>query len=481
MAAVKKLQTGLLATVRKIPDRATRDILYGEAMCELDNILNSVKKVEKPAEAEVGSSEAEVEVLPGEKTKEEETETDKVEVKDDKTITKTKDGKGVKGVKKEKQRLIKQRSISTYFQGNYSVKLESLVIQFYSVLAAAPKVEPVASGPDTDTEHYEEWSEEQIHHVGPETDIVRRDLKASQADMFEESVDQTISFGGDGNGRLPDHKPEKERIKPIFFTPPTQVRHLSSTMVSEEGKLMSESQLYGSVTPASSTLVQEEAATTIKDCSSSHNHHQHLHAAPAGSCYGPALMPAHFHISAAALFPTSSCAGNIQQLTPCGAQALPVCTGQSQEKPKPKPRGKGPGPLGSYLPWQKLCRKPAKRIGSGPRSSRDSRVEDNIKRTGLGGFRSKKVPKQEKKAEDETYEEKVVRKFGLVKPWERVELAGVNAPSSSEDEDLGHRREPKFTRSLLDLSPGYVKDDDDEEEEVTEQDSAEQDVKRRKF
>ena len=108
-------------------------------------------------------------------------------------------------------------------------------------------------------------------------------------------------------------------------------------------------------------------------------------------------------------------------------------------------------------------------------------MEDNIKRSGLGGFRSKKVPKQERKAGDETYEEKVVRKFGLVKPWERVELAGVNAPSSSEDEDLGHRREPKFTRSLLDLSPGHVKDDDDEEEEVTEQDSAEQDVKRRKF
>ena len=92
-----------------------------------------------------------------------------------------------------------------------------------------------------------------------------------------------------------------------------------------------------------------------------------------------------------------------------------------------------------------------------------------------------RVPRQEKKAGDETYEEKVVRKFGLVKPWERVELAGVNAPSSSEDEDLGHRREPKFTRSLLDLSPGHVKDDDDEEEEATEQDSAEQDVKRRKF
>ena len=467
--------------MRQIPDRATRDILYGEAMSELDIILNSAKKVEKSAEEEVGTSEAEMKVLPGVKTKEEESETTKAEVKADKTFTKTKEVKVTKVVKKEKQKLNNQRSISTYFQGNYSVKLESLNIQFYSVLAAAPKLEPVAGGQDTDTEHYEEWSEEQIHHVGPEPDFVSRDLKASQADMFEESVDRTISFGGDGNGRLPGHKPVKEMIKPIFFTPPTQVRHLSSTMVSEEGKLMSESQLYGSVTPASSTLVQEEAATTIKDCSSSHNHHQHLHAAPASSCYGPALMPAHIHISAAALFPTSSCAGSIQQLAPCGVQALPVCSGPSQEKPKPKPRGKGPGPLGSYLPWQKLCRKPAKRIGSAPRSSRDSRVEDDIKRTGLGGFRSRKVPRQEKKAGDETYEEKVVRKFGLVKPWERVELAGVNAPSSSEDEDLGHRREPKFTRSLLDLSPGHVKDDDDEEEEVTKQDSAEQDVKRRKF
>ena len=42
--AMRKLQTGLLATVRKIEDPAVKNILYGEACRELDDILKSESK-----------------------------------------------------------------------------------------------------------------------------------------------------------------------------------------------------------------------------------------------------------------------------------------------------------------------------------------------------------------------------------------------------------------------------------------------------
>ena len=42
--AMRKLQTGLLATVRKIEDPAVQNILFGEACRELDDILKSNSK-----------------------------------------------------------------------------------------------------------------------------------------------------------------------------------------------------------------------------------------------------------------------------------------------------------------------------------------------------------------------------------------------------------------------------------------------------
>ena len=43
---MKRLQTGLLATVRKLKDPAVKNILFGEACWELDNILKSNSKTD---------------------------------------------------------------------------------------------------------------------------------------------------------------------------------------------------------------------------------------------------------------------------------------------------------------------------------------------------------------------------------------------------------------------------------------------------
>ena len=78
----------------------------------------------------------------------------------------------------------------------------------------------------------------------------------------------------------------------------------------------------------------------------------------------------------------------------------------------------------------------------------------------------------------ETYREKLQRKVGqLRKPWERIELAGHLAPDSSSDEELGHVVEPKYTRSLFDLSPGHLQEDSDVEDDV--EDEEERKIKRK--
>ena len=148
----------------------------------------------------------------------------------------------------------------------------------------------------------------------------------------------------------------------------------------------------------------------------------------------------------------------------CGIQAhnpVSICAGQAEQQ-KEK-RGKGPG--GSHLPWQKLSRKPTLRIES-TRPERAARVEANMRRLGLEKlWPGKRTLEPRQKKGKESVEEKLERKVGLMrKPWERVELGGQAPPSSSEDEELGHITPSKFTRSLLDLSPGYIKDDQEVEE-----------------
>ena len=108
------------------------------------------------------------------------------------------------------------------------------------------------------------------------------------------------------------------------------------------------------------------------------------------------------------------------------------------------------------------------------RPAREARVGENLLRTGLSKLSEKEVDLRRARAKavkaardgkDETVREKLERKVGLMrKPWERVELGGQAPPSSSEDEELGHITPSKFTRSLMDLSPGYIKDDQEEEE-----------------
>ena len=123
-----------------------------------------------------------------------------------------------------------------------------------------------------------------------------------------------------------------------------------------------------------------------------------------------------------------------------------------------------------------MSRKPAKRYQSSTsiRPARDARVSENMLRTGLSKLTEKDVDlrrararaiKADRDGADETVKEKLERKGGLMrKPWERLELGGQAPPSSSEDEELGHITPSKFTRSLMDLSPGYIKDDQEEEE-----------------
>ena len=167
-----------------------------------------------------------------------------------------------------------------------------------------------------------------------------------------------------------------------------------------------------------------------------------------------------------------------------------VCQSEKTELP-PK---MGKGPRGTHLPWQKMYKgKLAKRLQSSSitssniRGVRKGRVEENIKVSGLGGLGGRvertDVTRCFDKLGPETYKEKLARKVGLLrKPWERVELAGHYCPTSSSDEELGHEREPRYTRSLFDLSPGHLHDEsEDEGEEDAVEDVKERPEKKKKL
>lgn len=120
VAAMKKLQYGLLKTVETIPDRAVRDILYGEAARELADILKTEKKPDRLAPKTEEDEDSELKVEAGSESKEENSDEVLPKVEEVKTEP---EGEKVKkevrlkgGAKKSWTRPASQRSISSYFQ-----------------------------------------------------------------------------------------------------------------------------------------------------------------------------------------------------------------------------------------------------------------------------------------------------------------------------------------------------------------------------
>ena len=287
-------------------------------------------------------------------------------------------------------------------------------------------------------------------------------MKGTKSDIFDSSADQTVTFGGAGVNMTPDQSARLKRVRPLFLESPDP-RPTNSTMLSE--------------TLTSTMTVETRSTSTVQsgDCGQNLQSLRPI-------CPEPGLHLPHHHHVPAVILQTHQCGG--LPVMPCGVQALQpsqLCREgemrpEAESNPTQEEARRGNGPGGSYRPWRKMSRKPAKRYQSSTsiRPARDARVSENMLRTGLSKLTEKDVDlrrararaiKADRDGADETVKEKLERKVGLMrKPWERLELGGQAPPSSSEDEELGHITPSKFTRSLMDLSPGYIEDDKDDQE-----------------